>query len=160
VDYGGQWAKSVFAITNSSNFRVMPNLRLTVPLAKVEAQKISERTRAGMSRAKAKGVKIGRPRLAAELRHEITRRAATGETAYAIAKALHIDRHTAAEIVVAISFRRSVGTPEVENLGKRFGGFVALENISPSVAASPTINPRTRGTTSSMIRCPGLDHLR
>ena len=50
-----------------------------------------------MSRAKAKGVKIGRPRLAAELRHEITRLAATGETAYAIAKALHIDRHTAAK---------------------------------------------------------------
>jgi DNA invertase Pin-like site-specific DNA recombinase len=64
-------------------------------LAKVEAQKISERTRAGMSRARAKGVKIGRPTLAAELRHEITRRAAKGETAYAIAKALHIDRHTA-----------------------------------------------------------------
>jgi DNA invertase Pin-like site-specific DNA recombinase len=50
-----------------------------------------------MSRAKAKGEKIGRPRLAAELRHEITRLAARGETAYAIAKALHIDRHTAAK---------------------------------------------------------------
>jgi DNA invertase Pin-like site-specific DNA recombinase len=49
------------------------------------------------SRAKAKGIKIGRPRLAAELRHEITRLAARGETAYAIAKALHIDRHTAAK---------------------------------------------------------------
>jgi DNA invertase Pin-like site-specific DNA recombinase len=47
-----------------------------------------------MSRARAKGIKIGR---AAELRHEITRRAAKGETAYAIAKALHIDRHTAAK---------------------------------------------------------------
>jgi DNA invertase Pin-like site-specific DNA recombinase len=66
-------------------------------LAKVETQKISERTRAGMSRARAKGVKIGRPKLPAELRHEITRRAAKGETAYAIAKALHIDRHTAAK---------------------------------------------------------------
>jgi DNA invertase Pin-like site-specific DNA recombinase len=50
-----------------------------------------------MSRAKAKGEKIGRPRLAADLRHEITRLAARGETAYAIAKALHIDRHTAAK---------------------------------------------------------------
>jgi DNA invertase Pin-like site-specific DNA recombinase len=49
------------------------------------------------SRAKAKGIKIGRPKLAAELRHEITSRAAKGETAYAIAKALHIDRHTAAK---------------------------------------------------------------
>jgi hypothetical protein len=39
-----------------------------------------------MLRAKAKGVKIGRPKLAAGLRHEITRRAAKAETAYAIAK--------------------------------------------------------------------------
>ncbi|HXX50483.1 MAG TPA: recombinase family protein [Xanthobacteraceae bacterium] len=72
-------------------------LALLSSLAKVEAQKISERTRAGMSRAKAKGIKIGRPRLAAELRHEITRRAAKGQTAYAIAKELRIDRHTAAK---------------------------------------------------------------
>lgn len=50
-----------------------------------------------VSRARAKGVKIGRPKLPAELRHEITSRAAKGETAYAIAKALHIDRHTAAK---------------------------------------------------------------
>jgi DNA invertase Pin-like site-specific DNA recombinase len=72
-------------------------LALLSSLAKVEAQKISERTRAGMSRAEAKGIKIGRPKLAAELRHEITRRAVKGETAYAIAKALRIDRHTAAK---------------------------------------------------------------
>jgi DNA invertase Pin-like site-specific DNA recombinase len=56
-------------------------LALLSSLAKIEAQKISERTRAGMSRAKAKGIKIGRPKLAAELRHEITRRAAEGQTA-------------------------------------------------------------------------------
>src|SRR5262249_29846455 len=37
------------------------------------------------------------PKLAAEVRHEISRRAAKGETAYAIAKGLHIDRHTAAK---------------------------------------------------------------
>ncbi|MFZ0990192.1 MAG: recombinase family protein [Xanthobacteraceae bacterium] len=72
-------------------------LALLSSLAKVEAQKISERTTAGMSRARAKGVKIGRPKLPAELRHEITQRAAKGETAYAIAKALQIDRHTAAK---------------------------------------------------------------
>jgi hypothetical protein len=72
-------------------------LALLSSLAKVETQKISERTRAGMSRARAKGIKIGRPKLTVELRHEITRRATRGETAYAIAKALHIDRHTAAK---------------------------------------------------------------
>jgi DNA invertase Pin-like site-specific DNA recombinase len=63
--------------------------------AKVEAQKISERTKAGMARAKAKGIRIGRPKLDIELRHQIARRIANVETPYAIAKALGIDRHTA-----------------------------------------------------------------
>jgi DNA invertase Pin-like site-specific DNA recombinase len=72
-------------------------LALLSSLAKVEAQKISERTKAGMVRAKAKGIKIGRPRLGIELRQKIAQRAAKGETPYAIATALGIDRHTAAK---------------------------------------------------------------
>ena len=72
-------------------------LALLSSLAKVEAQKISERTKAGMARARAKGVKVGRPRLGIELRQKIAKRAAKGETPYAIAKALGIDRHTAAK---------------------------------------------------------------
>ncbi len=72
-------------------------LALLSSLAKVEAQKISDRTKAGMARAKAKGTKIGRPRLTIELRQQIARRAAKGEKPYAIAKALRIDRHTAAK---------------------------------------------------------------
>ncbi len=72
-------------------------LALLSSLAKVEAQKISDRTKAGMARAKAKGIKIGRPRLAAEIRQQIVRRAAGGEKPYAIAKALGIDKHTAAK---------------------------------------------------------------
>jgi DNA invertase Pin-like site-specific DNA recombinase len=69
-------------------------LALLSSLAKVEAQKISERTKAGMARAKAKGIKIGRPRLRIELRQKIAKRAAEGQTPYAIAKALGVDRHT------------------------------------------------------------------
>ncbi len=72
-------------------------LALLSSLAKVEAQKIGERTKAGMARAKAKGVKMGRPRLGIELRQKIAERAAKGETSYAIAKSLGIDRHTAAK---------------------------------------------------------------
>jgi DNA invertase Pin-like site-specific DNA recombinase len=72
-------------------------LALLSSLAKVEAQKISERTRAGMARAKAKGSKIGRPRLGIELRQKIAERARKGETPYAIARALRIDRHTASK---------------------------------------------------------------
>jgi DNA invertase Pin-like site-specific DNA recombinase len=66
-------------------------------LAKLEAQKISEPTKAGMARAKANGSKIGRPKLGIEIRQKITQRAKKGETPYAIAKALGIDRHTAAK---------------------------------------------------------------
>jgi len=72
-------------------------LALLSSLAKVEAQKISDRTKAGMARAKAKGVKIGRPKLGIELRQKIAQRAAKGKTPYAIAKDLGIDRHTAAK---------------------------------------------------------------
>jgi DNA invertase Pin-like site-specific DNA recombinase len=75
-------------------------LALLASLAKVEAQKISERTKAGMARAKAKGIKIGRPKLGIEVRQEIVKRAGTGQTPYAIAKALRIDRHTVAKYTI------------------------------------------------------------
>jgi DNA invertase Pin-like site-specific DNA recombinase len=78
-------------------------LALLSSLAKVEAQKISERTKAGMARALAKGIKLGRPKLAAELRYEIVQRAAKGQTPYAIAKALRIDRHTAAKYLPSVT---------------------------------------------------------
>jgi len=68
-------------------------LALLASLAKIEAQKISERTRAGMARAKAQGKRIGRPSIAPKLRQRI----AAGQTPYAVAKALGIDRHTAAK---------------------------------------------------------------
>jgi len=70
-------------------------LALLASLAKIEAQKISERTKAGMARAKAKGKRIGRPSLAIELRREFAQRIAAGSSAYAIAKSLGIDRKTA-----------------------------------------------------------------
>jgi DNA invertase Pin-like site-specific DNA recombinase len=72
-------------------------LALLASLAKVEAQKIGERTRAGMARAKAKGVRIGRPALALRLQKKIAARIAAGDTPYRIAKDLGIDRHTAAK---------------------------------------------------------------
>src|SRR5580700_7767390 len=72
-------------------------LALLSSLAKLEAQKVSERTKAGMARAKANGIKIGRPKLGFEMRKKIALRAAKGQSPYAIAKALGIDRHTAAK---------------------------------------------------------------
>jgi len=53
-----------------------------------------------LARARTKGVKVGRPKLRVELRQQIAKRAAMGQTPYAIAKALRIDRHTAAKYAV------------------------------------------------------------
>jgi DNA invertase Pin-like site-specific DNA recombinase len=72
-------------------------LALLASLAKVEAQKISERTRAGMARARAKGIHIGRPSISDKLQKQIAKRIEAGETPYAVAKDLGIDRHTAAK---------------------------------------------------------------
>ena len=72
-------------------------LALMSSLAKVEAQRISDRTRAGMARAKAHGKRIGRPRIDLRLRQKIVAMAAEGASAYSIGKSLGIDRHTAAK---------------------------------------------------------------
>ena len=61
---------------------------------------IIDRTMAGTARAKSRGIKIGRPKLGIEVRQRIAQRTAKGETPYAIAKALGIDRHTAAKYAV------------------------------------------------------------
>ena len=63
-------------------------------LAKIEAQKISERTKAGLERARRRGAKIGRPRLDQGLRSEISQRLAEGATPFAVARALGVDRKT------------------------------------------------------------------
>jgi len=76
--------------------------------AKVEGRRLGDRTRAGMARAKAKGIRIGRPKLDVELRQKIAPRAAKGETPYAIAKALGVDRHTAASKRARSAKRRVV----------------------------------------------------
>jgi DNA-binding CsgD family transcriptional regulator len=42
----------------------------------------------------AKGIKVGGPKAGVEVRQQIAKRAGKGQTPYAIAKALGIDRHT------------------------------------------------------------------
>jgi DNA invertase Pin-like site-specific DNA recombinase len=63
-------------------------LGLLASLAKVEAQKIGERTKVGMARAKAKGARIGRSGLPKDVQAKIAL------SAYRIAKDLKIDHKT------------------------------------------------------------------
>jgi DNA invertase Pin-like site-specific DNA recombinase len=93
--YGVKFHSYTEAHLNTDN-ELVRNVLLAVlsSLAKVEAQKISERTRAGLERARRKGSKIGRPKLKEDLRAEIAQRMASGETAFAVARVLGIDRKT------------------------------------------------------------------
>lgn len=75
-------------------------LALLASLAKVEAQKISDRTKAGMARARAKGKAIGRPAIPDDLRAKIVSRVAE-VGAYQAAKELGVDRKTAAKYYAA-----------------------------------------------------------
>jgi DNA invertase Pin-like site-specific DNA recombinase len=62
-------------------------------LAKLEAQKTSERTRSGLERAPPR-CEDRRPKLEEGLRSEITERLGDGATPFAVARALGIDRKT------------------------------------------------------------------
>jgi DNA invertase Pin-like site-specific DNA recombinase len=70
-------------------------LALLASLAKQEAARISERTKAGLARARAQGKRLGRPGISDKLKQKIATRIARGETPYRVAKDLGIDRHTA-----------------------------------------------------------------
>jgi DNA invertase Pin-like site-specific DNA recombinase len=68
-------------------------------LAKVERARISERTKAGLARVKAKGQRLGRPALDGEVRAKILALVASspGMSSYALAKAAGCDIKTAAK---------------------------------------------------------------
>ena len=65
-----------------------------VPAFYYSLERVSQRTKAGMARAKAAGARIDRPRIAPEVREEITSRLATGASVYRVATELEVDRHT------------------------------------------------------------------
>ena len=83
----------------STDNELVGNILLAVmsSLAKVESQKIGERTRAGMARARAQGKHVGRPALDPVLQRKIAKQLAAGLSAYAVAKQLGIDQHTVAK---------------------------------------------------------------
>jgi DNA invertase Pin-like site-specific DNA recombinase len=69
-------------------------LAVMASLARVERQKISERTRAGMQRAAAQGKHLGRPRISANTRARIVEMLRSGTGIRATAKALGTGNET------------------------------------------------------------------
>jgi DNA invertase Pin-like site-specific DNA recombinase len=69
-------------------------------LAKVESQKIGERKKAGMARARREGKQIGRPSLPPQVQAKIAKLAKAGASAYRIGKDLGIDHKMVAKYAV------------------------------------------------------------
>ena len=102
AEYGVSFHSYTEAHLSTDN-ELVGNILLAVmsSLAKVESQKIGERTRAGMERARVKGTKsgkpIGRPTLDPALQRKIAEQMGAGLSAYAVAKQLGIAAHTVAK---------------------------------------------------------------
>jgi DNA invertase Pin-like site-specific DNA recombinase len=70
-------------------------LAIMSSMAQSERRRISERTKAGLARVAASGVRLGRKPLDPQKQAEIARLAAEGATAYRIAKTVGCDQKTA-----------------------------------------------------------------
>jgi DNA invertase Pin-like site-specific DNA recombinase len=84
-------------------------LAVMASLAKAERARISERTKAGLARVRAKGTRLGRPALNDAVRGRIAElvRGEPSMTAYAIAKAVGCDVKTAAKYASALVATRA-----------------------------------------------------
>jgi DNA invertase Pin-like site-specific DNA recombinase len=74
-------------------------ISILATVAKQERVRLSERTRAGIVRAKSKGTKLGKPGLVQEQIEQIRRLKGGGMSNYAIAKALKVSATTVAKYV-------------------------------------------------------------
>jgi len=72
-------------------------------VAKQERVRLSERTRAGIERARGKGTKLGKPGLAQEQIEQVRRLKGEGMSNYAIGKALKLSATTVAKYVEAVA---------------------------------------------------------
>jgi DNA invertase Pin-like site-specific DNA recombinase len=75
-------------------------ISILATVAKQERVRLSERTRAGIVRAKSKGTKLGKPGLVQEQIEQIRRLKGGGMSNYAIGKALKLSATTVAKYVV------------------------------------------------------------
>jgi len=99
---------------------------------KIEAQKVSKRTKAGLERARRRGARIGRPQLQEGLRSEITQRLADGATPFAGARALGIDRKTVIKNAGHLPHHNGNAEATAAELGVRTG---TVQRVKAEISA-------------------------
>jgi DNA invertase Pin-like site-specific DNA recombinase len=69
-------------------------LALLSSLARQEARRLSERTKGGLARVRAQGIRLGRPAISEKVRKQIVARIKAGQTPYRVSQDLGIARKT------------------------------------------------------------------
>jgi DNA invertase Pin-like site-specific DNA recombinase len=90
----------------STENELVRNILLAVlaSLAKLEREKISQRTKAGLERARAKGKRLGRPRFSDGDREKLRKALDTGDSWHAVSKAMKIPYSTVKKHARALGY--------------------------------------------------------
>ena len=123
-------------------------LAVLASLAKLEREKISQRTKAGLERARARGKILGRPRFSDADRERLRTALDTGESWHAVSKKTRIPYATVKKHARAMGYpsrqRPGKPTPAVIEPGKtNFSGLLTLKEVLARRSASQNDGPRT-----------------
>jgi DNA invertase Pin-like site-specific DNA recombinase len=133
----------------STENELVRNILLAVlaSLAKLEREKISQRTKAGLERARAKGKILGRPRFSDGDREKLRRALDAGESWHAVSRKTRIPYSTVKKHARALGYepRQRLGEPNaaVTKTAKNFSGLPTLYEVLAQQRASQKDGPKT-----------------
>ena len=117
-------------------------------LAKLEREKISQRTKAGLERARAMGTPLGRPKFSDDEREKLRTALSTGKSWHAVSVATKIPYSTVKKHARALGYepRQSVRTPKAAASGPiktNFSGLPRLRDVLAQLSAPQNDGPKT-----------------
>ncbi len=126
----------------STDNELVRNILLAVlaSLAKLEREKISQRTKAGLERARANGKILGRRRFSDGDRKKLRAALDTGATWHAVSVKLRIPYSTVKKHARALGYepRQRLGKPKVAASGQIKTNFSGLPTLQEALAGLPT----------------------
>jgi DNA invertase Pin-like site-specific DNA recombinase len=126
----------------STENELVRNILLAVlaSLAKLEREKISQRTRAGLERARANGKILGRPKLSDDNREKLRKALDTGESWHAVSKKTRIPYATVKKHARAMGYepRHHLGKPKApasREIKTNYSGLPSLREVLARLSA-------------------------
>src|SRR6266852_1986280 len=135
----------------STDNELVRNILLAVlaSLAKLEREKISQRTRAGLERARAKGTILGRPKFSDDDRAILRKALDTGESWHAVSRKTRLSYSTVKKHARAMGYEpaQRLGKPKAatgDQIKTNFSGLPTLREVLARLATSQNEATKTR----------------